>query len=80
MYNALNDSHYTREEDLEIVTLESCLYISIRNDLAFILDFRMHLYEHNEEKEWRKFREAEREYGRELGLEEASKKDLGITN
>ena len=46
LYNALNDSHYTREEDLEIVTLESCLYISIRNDLAFILDFRMHLYEH----------------------------------
>lgn len=47
LYNALNDSNYTREEDLEIVTLEeSSLFISMRNDLAFILDFRLHLYEH----------------------------------
>ena len=37
LYNALNDSNYTREEDLEIVTLEeSSLFISMRNDLAFI--------------------------------------------
>ena len=27
--------------------------------------------EHNEEEEWRKFREAEREYGFELGMEQA---------
>ena len=46
LYNALNDSNYTKEEDLEIVTLESCIYISVRNDLAFILGFRLHLYEH----------------------------------
>ena len=46
LYNALNDSNYTREEDLEIVTLESSLFLSMRNDLAFILDFRLHLYEH----------------------------------
>ena len=46
LYNALNDSCYSKEEDLEIVTLDSCLYLSIRNDLAFILDFRMYLYEH----------------------------------
>ena len=47
LYNALNDSNYTREEDLEIVTLEeSSLFISMRNDLAFIVDFRLHLYEH----------------------------------
>ena len=29
------------------------------------------MYEHNEEEEWRKFREAEREYGFELGMEQA---------
>lgn len=46
LYNALNNSNYSEEEDLEIVTLDSCLYLSIRNDLAFILDFRLHLYEH----------------------------------
>ena len=27
------------------------------------------MYEHSEEEEWRKFREAEREYGIELGRE-----------
>ena len=37
LYNALNNSNYTKEEDLEIVTLEeSSLFISMRNDLAFI--------------------------------------------
>lgn len=46
LYNALNDSDYSEEEELEIITLDSCLYLSIRNDLAFVLDFRMHLYEH----------------------------------
>ena len=46
LYNALNDSNYTKEDELEIVTLDSSLFLSIRNDLAFILDFRMHLYEH----------------------------------
>lgn len=46
LYNALNASDYTNEEELEIVTLESCLYIGMRNDLAFVLDFRLHLYEH----------------------------------
>ena len=47
LYNALNDSNYTKEEDLEIVTLEeSSLFIGMRNELAFILDFRLHLYEH----------------------------------
>lgn len=45
LYNALNDSNYTREEELEIVTLDNCLYLSMRNDLAFILDFHLHLYE-----------------------------------
>lgn len=46
LYNALNDSNYSEAEELEIVTLDNCLYLSMRNDLAFILDFRLHLYEH----------------------------------
>ena len=46
LYNALNDSDYSEEEELQIVTLDNCLYLSMRNDLAFILDFRLHLYEH----------------------------------
>ena len=36
LYNALNDSDYSEEEELQIVTLDNCLYLSMRNDLAFI--------------------------------------------
>lgn len=46
LYNALNDSHYEKEEELEIVTLEGCVYMGMKNDLAFILDYHLYLYEH----------------------------------
>lgn len=48
LYNALNHSHYTEEEKLEVVTLENAIYIymSMKNDLAFLLDNRLSLYEH----------------------------------
>lgn len=46
LYNALNDSEYTDAEQLEIVTLESAIYMAMKNDVAFVLDHRIHLYEH----------------------------------
>ena len=46
LYNGLNNSHYTNEEDLIIVTLENAVYMSMKNDLAFVLDMRLHMYEH----------------------------------
>ncbi len=46
LYNALNGSAYMQEEELEVVTLESCVYLGMRNDLAFILNCQLHLYEH----------------------------------
>ena len=46
LYNGLNDSDYTDAEQLEIVTLESAIYMSMKNDVAFVLDHRLHLYEH----------------------------------
>jgi len=46
LYNALNGSHYTNEDDLEIVTLKNAIYMSMKNDLAFVLDCRLMLYEH----------------------------------
>lgn len=46
LYNALNNSHYTNENELEIVTLENAIYMSMKNDLAFILDCKLSLYEH----------------------------------
>lgn len=46
LYNAVNNSHYTDSCALEIVTLENAIYMGMKNDLAFILDMNLYLYEH----------------------------------
>lgn len=46
LYNAVNHSHYSDPEALEIVTLENAIYMSIKNDLAFLIDLHLNLYEH----------------------------------
>lgn len=46
LYNAVNGTSYTNSEELEIVTLENAIYMNMKNDLAFIMDFDLHLYEH----------------------------------
>ena len=46
LYNAVNNSHYEKEEDLQIVTLENAIYMNVKNDLAFLIDFHLYLYEH----------------------------------
>ena len=46
LYNALNQKNYDDPESLEIVTLENAIYMGMKNDLAFILDFNLFLWEH----------------------------------
>ncbi|MBQ9334275.1 MAG: hypothetical protein IJS12_08095 [Lachnospiraceae bacterium] len=46
VYNALNGSSYDDPEAIEIVTLESDIYISVRNDASFIVDADISFYEH----------------------------------
>lgn len=46
LYNAVNGSHHENEEDLQIVTLENAIYMNMKNDLAFLIDFHLYLYEH----------------------------------
>lgn len=36
LYNAINRTAYTDENALEIVTLESAIYMGMKNDLAFM--------------------------------------------
>ena len=45
LYNALNNSSYTDENELEITTLEDVIYIRMKNDLSFIIADQMNLYE-----------------------------------
>ena len=45
LYNAVNETDYSNPEELQIVTLENAIYMNMKNDLAFIVDCRMSLYE-----------------------------------
>ena len=46
LYNAVSGKHYTDPELLEINTLENAIYMSIKNDVSFLIDGRLSLYEH----------------------------------
>ena len=45
LYNALNDSTYSDPNALEVTTLEDVIYISMKNDLSFLIDSKMNLFE-----------------------------------
>ena len=45
LYNAVTGSHYQNAEALKIVTLENAIYMGMKNDLAFIMDMNLYLYD-----------------------------------
>jgi hypothetical protein len=45
LYNAINGTNYTNTDDLEITTLKDALFIGIKNDLSFMINHEMCLYE-----------------------------------
>ncbi|MDE6405445.1 MAG: hypothetical protein K2M20_07325 [Lachnospiraceae bacterium] len=46
LYNALNGTNYKDSSKLEIVTIESAVYVVMKNDLAFVLAGTLNMYEH----------------------------------
>lgn len=46
LYNAVNDSSYTNVDDLETTTLDDVIYMKMKNDISFIINNQMSLYEH----------------------------------
>ncbi|MBQ2184044.1 MAG: hypothetical protein II399_05350, partial [Lachnospiraceae bacterium] len=46
VYNAVNNSDYDNPDDIEIITLEHGVSLSIRNDASFVLDMSVNYYEH----------------------------------
>ena len=46
LYNALNGTNYQDPSMLQVVTIESAVYVVMKNDLAFILAGVLNLYEH----------------------------------
>ncbi len=66
LYNAVTGMQYQNPEELEIVTLENAVYVGIKNDLAFVIDFGIYLYEHqatiNPNMPYRMFQYISEEY------------------
>ena len=46
LYNALNGTDYTDVGRLEVTTLENAVYMNYKNDVSFVFDFELMLYEH----------------------------------
>lgn len=46
LYNALNNSHHTDTSLIEINTIDDVMYLSMKNDVSFIVDDMMCLWEH----------------------------------
>ena len=46
LYNAVSGKHYTDPEVLEINTLENAIYMTVKNDISFLIDGHLSLYEH----------------------------------
>ena len=45
LYNAINGSNYTNTDDLEFTTIENAVYMSMKNDVSFLVNDTMNLYE-----------------------------------
>lgn len=46
LYNAINRSDYTDPESLEIYTMENYVYMGMKNDVSFLIDWNMNVFEH----------------------------------
>ena len=46
LYNAVTGYAYDNPDELQIVTLENAIYMGMKNDLAFVFDTGIYLYEH----------------------------------
>ena len=45
LYNALNGTSYSNVDDLTIYTIDDVIYIDMKNDVAFILDSELNIWE-----------------------------------
>lgn len=46
LYNAINESDYTNEDDLTIYTMNDFIYMGMKNDLSFLIDCNLNVFEH----------------------------------
>ena len=58
LYNALNGSSYTDPSAIEINTIEGIIYVTMKNDISFLIDSQLNLYEHKKRNLKRSFANA----------------------
>lgn len=46
LYNAINETNYTDEEALTVNTLDNAIYMTMKNDVSFLIYGILNLYEH----------------------------------
>lgn len=46
LYNCINETNYQNVDDLYVNTIENVVYITMKNDISFLIDCTMNLYEH----------------------------------
>lgn len=46
LYNAINDSDYQETDAMEFYTMNDFLYMGMKNDLSFLLDWNLNMFEH----------------------------------
>lgn len=46
LYNAINGTDYTNTNDLVMNTLEHAIYLGYKNDISFVINLQLYLYEH----------------------------------
>ena len=50
LYNAINGSSYTNPEEITFTTIEDVVYLSMKNDVSFIIADTMSFYEQTGQK------------------------------
>ena len=45
LYNALNGTSYTDPDELKLTTIENVIYVTMKNDISFLIGSQMNLYE-----------------------------------
>ena len=45
LYNALNGTAYTDPDELKLTTIENVIYVTMKNDISFLIGSKMNLYE-----------------------------------
>ena len=45
LYNAVNGTHYTDADSIELTTIEDAVYMSMKNDVSFLFSEMMNFYE-----------------------------------